>query len=915
MNNVKRRLRLLKITDDDVFISYARIDTTTYAIGLANALTEKGFSCFTDRLGTDANENLPPMLLEKIRKSRMFILLCSSGAIRSEFVRQELTEFITSKGTAKMVVPVIFDDAAKKQEWYKQIIGIASEFESIDLLNTGNPSESVINRIEKSFRYSKSKERLRNYTIGASITLLALLTASVVATIYASNQLETAETAKSEADKQRRVATEQTKLAIDAKTEALIQTDSATKAKEKANTAIALQKTAETNTKKAIAQLKDVNIQVNERQYELDVTNTFGVFRQGAEKLKFSSVDKVERQFTYVVKRLKSLKLDPLIGLHGRLAADLINLKAKPIITVQPAVSFIKLSEKESQLLVVYGERSFGSVDVEDNPEKTSFEVFDLKSGKLISSKPIGDSIGKFLFGLQEPSVLGFEESGYIILNSSYNDSIPTLEKYSLKDGSLKELNASEVSKYTQKGTIEVQKTSRTLQFIDAELSPQWLYKVHPDDGISTDYSRRLVDKVVKESPNSRTMFVGTYEGKNILLDLAAQHKRGEIMTTPVFAADYTFDSNYIFVANELNICKIDARGCPELDEISVPLELHKNAWDNERILELAISDDGQLVALASQYRLIVYQKPNKSWTDWKFPDKLDSVAGMDIDTNNQKVSLVTDQGSIFTADCVSKKLTSRESPLSTLGPVIAWMEPGGSMAWIAPKSMASSPIEVYKIPIYGESSAIEKLTIQFPDLGLDSNDNIKPEIHALARVENQLAFIFGDSESLQDNHPLMSEQLMVTTIGSPQPGKIKKLYESNHVVDDLGEPHWNISPAHKIASVSNEMRMMAQTNLEGMMSLGLDGSIRRIKSNLGSRDIILDKDGGYNIALDFTENFNIKLNITHLRRDVKFDYTLPWKFNNEPCLAAICPNGRKVVVVSKEGDILIVDISDDIHR
>jgi hypothetical protein len=37
-------LRLLSA--DDIFISYARRDSSTYASGLADELTKRGFSCF-----------------------------------------------------------------------------------------------------------------------------------------------------------------------------------------------------------------------------------------------------------------------------------------------------------------------------------------------------------------------------------------------------------------------------------------------------------------------------------------------------------------------------------------------------------------------------------------------------------------------------------------------------------------------------------------------------------------------------------------------------------------------------------------------------------------------------------------------------------------------------------------------------
>ena len=42
------------LESDDVFVSYSRRDATAYAVNLVDELTKKGFSCFTDRLGTEA---------------------------------------------------------------------------------------------------------------------------------------------------------------------------------------------------------------------------------------------------------------------------------------------------------------------------------------------------------------------------------------------------------------------------------------------------------------------------------------------------------------------------------------------------------------------------------------------------------------------------------------------------------------------------------------------------------------------------------------------------------------------------------------------------------------------------------------------------------------------------------------------
>lgn len=191
-------MKLLSFLNDDIFISYARADATAYAMGLADMLTRSGFSCFIDRLGTDANKDLPETLLQKIRDAKMFIVICTAAANESDAIKKELKEFIDIKKSSRMVIPIVFDKTALEQEWYHKIGGKAAEFEPEGNLLTGNPLLSTFNRIEKAFTYARSKRRLNQYAIGALIALTILIIASVAASIYAAKQLNMAKTAREE---------------------------------------------------------------------------------------------------------------------------------------------------------------------------------------------------------------------------------------------------------------------------------------------------------------------------------------------------------------------------------------------------------------------------------------------------------------------------------------------------------------------------------------------------------------------------------------------------------------------------------------------------------------------------------------------------------------------------------------------
>ncbi|MDT5268353.1 MAG: hypothetical protein QOH49_539 [Acidobacteriota bacterium] len=106
------------LSRDDVFISYSRRDGALYAAGLADKLTEKGLSCFIDKLGTEPNHDLPDSLRKKIRNCTVFVLVGTEKAARSKFVEKEIAEF---KQTGRTILPVDFQESVGNAGWYSLI--------------------------------------------------------------------------------------------------------------------------------------------------------------------------------------------------------------------------------------------------------------------------------------------------------------------------------------------------------------------------------------------------------------------------------------------------------------------------------------------------------------------------------------------------------------------------------------------------------------------------------------------------------------------------------------------------------------------------------------------------------------------------------------------------------------------------
>src|SRR5690349_10411055 len=71
---------------DDIFISYARTDTTAYAAALARHLTARNYSCYLDQWTTRPGTDLPAELLKAVRRSGIFVLLASAAATKSEAI-------------------------------------------------------------------------------------------------------------------------------------------------------------------------------------------------------------------------------------------------------------------------------------------------------------------------------------------------------------------------------------------------------------------------------------------------------------------------------------------------------------------------------------------------------------------------------------------------------------------------------------------------------------------------------------------------------------------------------------------------------------------------------------------------------------------------------------------------------------
>src|SRR4051794_6366949 len=110
----------------------------------------------------------------------MLVVVGTERAAGRETIEKEIREFRSAGRTS--IVPINFNDAVYGALWYPLVEGIAPEPElNANALDDGDPSDSVVSRIEKQFKYRRRDERLRRVTRRAVAVLALLVIAIAVA--------------------------------------------------------------------------------------------------------------------------------------------------------------------------------------------------------------------------------------------------------------------------------------------------------------------------------------------------------------------------------------------------------------------------------------------------------------------------------------------------------------------------------------------------------------------------------------------------------------------------------------------------------------------------------------------------------------------------------------------------------------
>lgn len=163
----------------DVFISYARKDSTLYAQRLGEALAESSVSVFLDQDAAPADPNLPPVILKSLLKSTVLVVIGSQAAQSSKAMRTEVEKFVPKR---RVVVPLNVDDKLNDAIWYPIIRGAASVSVPAQHLVDGTPTKDVLARVEAAVGFKRKSRRLNHVMVSTAvfITLLVVIGSAVL---------------------------------------------------------------------------------------------------------------------------------------------------------------------------------------------------------------------------------------------------------------------------------------------------------------------------------------------------------------------------------------------------------------------------------------------------------------------------------------------------------------------------------------------------------------------------------------------------------------------------------------------------------------------------------------------------------------------------------------------------------------
>lgn len=171
----------------DIFISYSRSDSLSYARTLSRSLVQSGFTVFLDEREIPAGVHLDKHIEAAIQKSSAVVPVISPGADSSKFVKQEIALAIRC---AKQIIPISLNESIRDPSWRD-----IQQFRWIDATvpwrkDVPDGTEQIASQVENTFAAVR-RDRFR-LSVTAMVACLVLAFMGIAGAYYRESKIQEA---------------------------------------------------------------------------------------------------------------------------------------------------------------------------------------------------------------------------------------------------------------------------------------------------------------------------------------------------------------------------------------------------------------------------------------------------------------------------------------------------------------------------------------------------------------------------------------------------------------------------------------------------------------------------------------------------------------------------------------------------
>jgi hypothetical protein len=358
---------------------------------------------------------------------------------------------------------------------------------------------------------------------------------------------------------------------------------------------------------------------------------------------------------------------------------------------------------------------------------------------------------------------------------------------------------------------------------------------------------------------------------------------------------------HYAFAAR----LRAHAADMQEVRELSVP-----SSRQGETLLAVGLSQDSTLIAVTTTHRLLCLVVDNQRWAEWELPRPIESAGALHVDSATGKAHvIVSDDGRLLTADCrVPGSPLIATASASGNQAAVAWVDADEFMAWVAPTHPAGAEVKITARPLPGAKGEPLEIHVAIPGQA-NSLFAQAAVVHSIAKVGDDILLFYGDPNLFQDSD-LRDESVLVIAIDEPQRQTNRLVFPAFAAEDPGGKVRWRSTRVRRLLPASAPGRIYALTEgPPGVAVLGADA--RPIDVHSDSLFSTEYREGReiYDLSVK-SSGKNAVLDISRRGTASRLSYELPWRFRQEPELAAISREGRHVVVATAAGSILLIDLA-----